>query len=114
MTRPRTTARTIGHPDLSEVPLQRFLEALTDPVRRRIVAQLAQAPEDMSCGTFDTPVSLSTLTHHFTVLREAGLIRQYYVGTTKYNALRADETDHRFPGLLAALLRAEDTQTRPQ
>ncbi|QNP74285.1 helix-turn-helix transcriptional regulator [Streptomyces roseirectus] len=106
MARPRTAARTIDHPDLSDVTLQQFLEALADPVRRAIVSQLARSAEDMSCGTFDTPVSLSTRTHHFGVLREAGVIRQYYVGTTKFNALRADEADVRFPGLLSALLDA--------
>jgi len=114
VTRPRTTARTIEHPELSEVPLQRFLEALADPVRRDIVVQLSRAPEDLSCGTFETPVSLSTRTHHFNVLREAGVIRQYYVGTTKYNALRADEADGRFPGLLDALLSAEDGERARQ
>ncbi|MGN5377525.1 transcriptional regulator [Streptomyces sp. MUSC 14] len=105
MARPRT-ARTVEHPDLSEVSLQQVLEALVDPVRRLVVTQLAAADEDMSCGTFEAPVSVSTLTHHFNVLREAGVIRQYYVGTTKLNALRADEMEQRFPGLLSAVLAA--------
>ncbi len=77
-----------------------------DPVRRMVVAQLADAGADLSCGTFVAPVSLSTLTHHFNVLREAGVIRQYYVGTTKMNALRTDEMNQRFPGLLPAVLAA--------
>jgi len=86
--------------------LQQVLEALADPVRRQVVAELARADQDMSCGSFDVPVSRSTSTHHFNVLREAGLIRQYYVGTTKLNALRADEMEARFPGLLSALVAA--------
>ena len=106
MARPRTTARTVAHPDLSEVSLQQVLEALVDPVRRGVVSQLARTGEDKSCGTFDAPVSLSTLTHHFNVLREAGVIRQYYVGTTKMNALRTDEMEERFPGLLSAVMTA--------
>jgi DNA-binding transcriptional ArsR family regulator len=104
--RPRTAARTVEHPELSQVSLQQVLEALVDPVRRGVVSQLAAAGADMSCGTFDSPVSLSTLTHHFSVLREAGVIRQYYVGTTKMNTLRAEELDERFPGLLPAVLAA--------
>jgi DNA-binding transcriptional ArsR family regulator len=104
--RPRTTARTVEHPELSEVSLQQVLEALVDPVRRTVVSQLARAREDLSCGTFVAPVSLSTLTHHFSVLREAGVIRQYYVGTTKMNTLRTDEMELRFPGLLSAVLAA--------
>ncbi|ANP51534.1 DNA-binding transcriptional ArsR family regulator [Streptomyces griseochromogenes] len=106
MARPRTAARTVEHPDLSEVSLQQVLEALVDPVRRTVVTQLTRADEDMSCGRFDAPVSLSTLTHHFNVLREAGVIRQYYVGTTKMNTLRTQEMEERFPGLLAAVMAA--------
>ncbi|MDX3380689.1 helix-turn-helix transcriptional regulator [Streptomyces niveiscabiei] len=103
-------ARTIDHPDLADVPLQQFLEALADPVRRAIVSQLSRSAEDLSCGAVVTPVSLSTRTHHFNVLREAGVIRQYYVGTTKFNSLRADDADGRFPGLLAALLGAQERE----
>jgi DNA-binding transcriptional ArsR family regulator len=106
MVRPRAAARTLEHPDLSKVPLQQVLEALADPVRRAVVSQLVQAGRDMSCGTFVAPVSPSTLTHHFNVLREAGVIRQYYVGTTKMNALRAHEMQERFPGLLPAVVAA--------
>jgi DNA-binding transcriptional ArsR family regulator len=96
-------ARTAPHPEVSQVDLQQVLEALVDPVRRSIVTQLAATGEDIRCGGFDIPVSKSTATHHFNVLREAGLIRQYYVGTSRMNALRRDEMDEAFPGLLDAL-----------
>jgi DNA-binding transcriptional ArsR family regulator len=96
-------ARTAPHPEVSQVDLQQVLEALVDPVRRNIVTQLASSEEDIRCGGFDIPVSKSTLTHHFNVLREAGLIRQYYVGTSRMNALRRAEMDEAFPGLLDAL-----------
>ncbi|MBE1560327.1 ArsR/SmtB family transcription factor [Nonomuraea africana] len=85
-----------------------MLEALVDPVRRQIVSELYAAGEDLSCGTIDLPVSKSTATHHFHVLREAGLIRQYYVGTSRMNALRRDEIDEAFPGLLQALVPERD------
>jgi DNA-binding transcriptional ArsR family regulator len=95
--------RTAPHPEVSQVDLQQLLEALVDPVRRSIVTQLATADEDIRCGGFDIPVSKSTATHHFNVLREAGLIRQYYVGTSRMNALRRAELDEAFPGLLDAV-----------
>ena len=98
--------RTAPHPELTHVDLQQVLEALVDPVRRSIVTQLAGSDEDIRCGGFDIPVSKSTATHHFNVLREAGLIRQYYVGTSRMNALRRDEMDEAFPGLLDALTSA--------
>jgi DNA-binding transcriptional ArsR family regulator len=88
---------------VSQFDLQQVLEALVDPVRRSIVVQLAVAGIDIRCGGFDLPVSKSTATHHFTVLREAGVIRQYYVGTSRMNALRRAEMDEAFPGLLDAL-----------
>ncbi|HEY1176618.1 MAG TPA: helix-turn-helix domain-containing protein [Phytomonospora sp.] len=93
--------RTPPHPDTALIPLQQVLEALVDPVRRGIVAELCESDVDVKCGDFDLSVSKSTATHHFKVLREAGLIRQYYVGTSRMNALRADEVEAAFPGLLA-------------
>ncbi|GAA3418358.1 ArsR/SmtB family transcription factor [Streptosporangium vulgare] len=95
--------RTPPHPQVSQFDLQQVLEALVDPVRRSVVAQLVAVGEDIRCGDFDMPVSKSTATHHFRVLREAGLIRQYYVGTSRMNALRRAEMDEAFPGLLDAL-----------
>ena len=58
------------------------------------------------CSSFDLPVSASTKTHHFRVLREAGVIRQQYVGTSIRNTLRRPDLDGRFPGLLDAVLTA--------
>ncbi|AQZ61846.1 Transcriptional regulator, ArsR family [[Actinomadura] parvosata subsp. kistnae] len=112
------TARRAGqdrvppHPDPAEISLQQVLEALVDPVRRQIVRELHAAGEDLRCGVIDLPVSKSTATHHFNVLREAGLIRQYYVGTSRMNALRRDEVERAFPGLLALV--AADTPSGAQ
>lgn len=100
----RQDGRIPAHPDPATIDLQQVLEALVDPVRRLIVSELHAAGQALSCGTIELPVSKSTATHHFHVLREAGLIRQYYVGTSRMNELRGDEFDEAFPGLLAALL----------
>ena len=99
-TRRAARDRTPPHPDLATIGLQQVLEALVDPVRRRIVSELYAAGRDLSCGTIELPVSKSTATHHFNVLREAGLIRQYYAGTSRMNGLRREEFDAAFPGLL--------------
>ncbi|MDT0319452.1 ArsR/SmtB family transcription factor [Streptomyces millisiae] len=96
--------RVPPHPEVGAIGLQQVLEALVDPVRRGIVAELYASDRDISCGGFDVPVSRSTATHHFHVLREAGLIRQYYVGTSRMNALRREEFEAAFPGLLPALV----------
>jgi DNA-binding transcriptional ArsR family regulator len=99
--------RTPPHPDLREVTLQQVLEALVDPVRRSIVTQLDDALEDVACGGFAISVSKSTATHHFRVLREAGLIRQHYAGTSRMNTLRRPEVEAAFPGLLDAVITAD-------
>ncbi|WP_369142464.1 ArsR/SmtB family transcription factor [Streptomyces sp. R44] len=100
--------RVPPHPDLGEIGLQQVLEALVDPVRRRIVAELYAAGEELACGTIELPVGKSTATHHFHVLREAGLIRQHYAGTSRMNSLRHEEFEERFPGLLRAVVTAHD------
>lgn len=102
-----TDDRIPPHPDVADVTLQAVLDALVDPVRRRIVTRLADAAADIRCGDFDLPVSKSTATHHFRILREAGLIRQHYAGTSRMNTLRRSEVEAAFPGLLTALVHAE-------
>ncbi|MBT3154069.1 helix-turn-helix transcriptional regulator [Streptomyces sp. CHD11] len=99
-------SRDLPHPPRNEIRLEGVLHALSDPVRLRIVRELAAEEAALSCSHFDLPVTKSTSTHHFRVLRENGVIRQVYEGTAKMNALRRDDLDGLFPGLLDALLTA--------
>jgi DNA-binding transcriptional ArsR family regulator len=100
-----TTTHEIPHPTRDELDLAAVLHALSDPVRLRIVAGLAE-DEERTCGSFDVAVSKSTCTHHFRVLREAGLIRQRQQGTMRLNSLRREDLEARFPGLLGTILQA--------
>jgi DNA-binding transcriptional ArsR family regulator len=95
----------IPHPARQELDLAAVLHALSDPVRLEIVAGLADGTE-RTCGSFDVAVTKSTCTHHFRVLREAGLIRQRQQGTARLNSLRRDDLEARFPGLLGTILKA--------
>jgi len=94
------------HPD--DVPVLTALAALADPVRVQLVRELA-ASEDWSrsCGTFDVPVGKAAKSHHFAVLRAAGLVEQRDEGPRRVNRLRREEFDARFPGLLALVLRGD-------
>ncbi|MGW1074197.1 ArsR/SmtB family transcription factor [Streptomyces sp. NPDC002537] len=87
------------------MPLGDALTALADPVRRTIVKELAGGPDwTRACGTFDLPVTKATRSHHFAVLRQAGVIEQRDVGPRRVNRLRRPEFDAAFPGLLALVL----------
>ncbi|GGG68931.1 transcriptional regulator [Kocuria dechangensis] len=100
-------ARAItDEPAVGDFDFTRVLEAVADPIRLSILRQLAGAEEDLSCGAIELPIKASTATHHFTALRQAGLLHQYYVGTSRLNVLRVDDMETAFPGFLPALLNA--------
>nr|WP_238418242.1 helix-turn-helix domain-containing protein [Pseudomonas cannabina] len=95
--------RAFIHPDAKEFVLERVLYALSDPVRMEMVCYLASVAE-ATCGELDGGRPKSSASHHFRVLRDAGLIRTRNIGSTHMNALRRDELELRFPGLLACIL----------
>ena len=105
---PDTELEELPHPARDELELVTVLRALSDPIRLRIVSMLA-ADQERTCCSFDLPVVKSTGTHHFRVLREAGVIRQRVEGKTRLSALRREDLEARFPGLLDAVLRAGST-----
>jgi DNA-binding transcriptional ArsR family regulator len=105
-----SATEALAHPSRDEIELAAVLHALSDPVRLLMVRGLAGAIEARSCGSFDVPVTKSTCTHHFKVLREAGVIRQRQEGTKRVNLLREDDLEARFPGLLGTILQAAEHQ----
>ena len=101
-----------GHPERDEMELGTVLFALADPLRRKVVADLIRngAGHERTCVSFCLPVSKASLTHHFRVLREAGLIRQVDRGNSRAATLRRDDLESRFPGLLG-LIAAETSNS---
>jgi len=97
---------TIQHPAKDQLELSAVLHALSDPQRLQVVRVLAEGTTPRRCGSFGLPVTKSTATHHFRVLREAGVIEQREEGTARLNSLRREDLDERFPGLLDAILEA--------
>lgn len=89
-------------PPIEEVDLDRVFRALADPQRRAVIAELAADRDgaERACASFGMSVSKSTKTHHWRVLREAGLILQRDAGNGTFVRLRRAEFDRRFPGLL--------------
>jgi len=102
------TTDELAHPKREELELPTVLHALSDPVRLKMVAALASSDAEPTCGSFDVPVTKSTCTHHFRVLREAGVIHQRQEGRQRFNTLRREDLDARFPGLLDTVLASAD------
>jgi DNA-binding transcriptional ArsR family regulator len=90
-------------PGRKELLLTAVLYALSDEVRLGIVRQLAQQGEQ-PCGVFEVDRPKSSLSHHFRVLRESGILSTRKDGKTLMNTLRRADLDARFPGLLSAIL----------
>ena len=99
--------RSAAAPGLTgeDLDLPSVLHALSDPVRLQIVAKLSDG-EEHTCGSFGLPVTKSTSSHHFRVLREAGVLSTRTEGKNRFNRLRRDQLELRFPGLIDAVLRA--------
>src|SRR3954451_6913405 len=100
---------TIDELDVEAMTLSAVMAALGDPMRVAIVRQLA-ADGERTCGTFDLGISKATRSHHFRVLREAGITRTRAEGTHRHVSLRREEVDARFPGLLGAVLAAAERE----
>ena len=88
-----------------------MLHALSDPARLEIVRRLSGGDEP-PCGTFELGLSKATLSHHFKVLRESGVVRTRPEGRKRLLSLRTDDLEARFPGLLDAVLSAKCRRTR--
>lgn len=99
--------RSPSHPPIENLSLARVLYALSDPVRLNLVQSLATKGEQ-ACGALNLTVAKSTASHHFRVLREAGVIQMRPNGTQFINSLRKDDLNRRFPGLIDAVLHASE------
>jgi DNA-binding transcriptional ArsR family regulator len=83
--------------------LAQVLQALSDPVRLRIVRLATEG--ELACNQFGLKLPKATLSHHFKVLHQAGVIRARIEGTRHMTSVNREELDKRFPGLLDAVLR---------
>jgi DNA-binding transcriptional ArsR family regulator len=107
--------RNLFHPSIDEVTVELVLHALSDPVRMRIFAQIAGSAGTQTCSDFlivrEQAVPKSTLSQHFKVLREAGLIRSERHGVEMHSTSRCAEIEKRFPGLIPSIVKALTIQS---
>jgi DNA-binding transcriptional ArsR family regulator len=108
--------RPLFHPSIEDVTVEAILHALSDPVRVAIFSQIVGSDCSHSCSNFlnisEKAIPKSTLSQHFKALREAGLIRGERRGVEMHNTSRCGEIDKRFPGLIAAIVKAHNVQSQ--
>lgn len=102
--------RPLVHPEIETVQPEMILHALSDPDRAAILVNIMEEGGIKACSTVsalgDRVIPKSSLSNHFRILREAGLIRSERQGKQMRNHLRLAEVNARFPGLLAAIMNA--------
>lgn len=98
----------IHHPDREQIRLEHVLAALGNPMRMTVVRVLSDGGEH-ACGAVLKGVSKSTLTHHWRILRDSGVIWQKPSGRENLLSLRKDDLEARFPGLLSSFLAATES-----
>ncbi len=105
-----TAMRPLYHPRPDEMTVQGILYALSDPVRVRIFVELMDVDCMKNCSTFlnigKTPLPKSTLSQHFKILREAGLVRSERKGVELQNRTRCLEFRKKFGRMIGSILEA--------
>src|SRR6186713_2117728 len=107
--------KPLVHPALDDITVEGILHALSDPTRVEIFSKIADSGCSANCSSFLTvgekAVPKSTLSQHFKVLRDAGLVRSERIGVEMQNTSRCREIETRFPGLLPAIMSAHKVQS---
>jgi len=108
--------RPFFHPSIGDVTVEAILHALSDPIRVAIFAGIVGQDCTHNCSSFtnvtDRAIPKSTLSQHFKILREAGLIRGERRGVEVHNVSRCAEIEDKFPELLSSIVRALEIQQR--
>lgn len=91
-------------------PVHQVLAALQDPVRLEVVRRLRNAGVPVQCAALYDGINKSTATHHFKILREAGIIERVVADGLTHQHLRAADVDAAIPGLLEAVVRSANRQ----
>ncbi|HEY0816746.1 MAG TPA: helix-turn-helix domain-containing protein [Pseudonocardia sp.] len=107
--------RTLPQPTIDSITMTTVLAALADPVRLTLMRAIYRLDGPVDCSTVATGVDVSapTVSHHYRVLREAGLTTTVADGRRRIVRVRRDDLEIRFPGLLHAVLTPDDNYSPP-
>lgn len=98
--------KKINHPKLSQIELTDIMYALSDPARIEIITHLASQSTPMTCSELNCDRPKSSMSHHFKILRESGIVETRIEGKEHFNSLRIAELEKKFPGLMKSILKA--------
>ena len=102
--------RPLYHPPIEDASVQGVLYALSDPIRVQIFAEIVARDIPQPCCALmqltGKAVPKSTLSQHFRILREAGLIYSERKGVEVRNTARCEELKTHFGGLIEEILSA--------
>lgn len=111
-------SRPIAHPNSEDITVAGILHALADPVRLAIVSELLKAEAGLNCTQTTERLAVdmpkSTCSQHYRILRESGLIVSERKGVELTSRVRVRELETRFPGLLQAILKAREQETKQE
>lgn len=91
--------------------VHQVLGALQDPVRLEMVRRLYNAAAPVTCSGLYDGINKSTATHHFRILREAGLTERLVVDGHTCQRLRIGEVEAALPGLLGSVVAGANRET---
>lgn len=110
--------KTPAHPPVSQITVQGILHALSDPLRMAIFVGIQNAETPCNCSAFleidHKSIPKSTLSQHFRVLREAGLITSERKGIEIFNRSRLAEIEPQWGAMIMGILQAYIAQLAPQ
>ena len=86
--------------------LQQVLAALADPVRLEMVRRMSEHSEPVACTHLYEGIAKSTASHHFKILREAGITERVVIGGQTHQLLRTAELEKALPGVVSAVVAA--------
>jgi DNA-binding transcriptional ArsR family regulator len=85
-------------------PLQDVLAAISDPVRLEMLRRLDPDGAPVACGQLYDGIGKSTASHHFKILREAGVIEVELIAGKTHQRLRLADVEAAYPGVLSSIL----------
>jgi len=91
--------------------VQQVLAAVHDPVRLEMVRRLYNAGKPLQCGALYDGINKSTATHHFKILREAGVTERLAIDGLIHQRLRRAEVDAAIPGLLSSIVQGVNAES---